>query len=408
MTVPVLECPCGMRLKAPGAKPGRTGRCPRCGGTLTVPSAAPVAPVVEFKAFVEPAPAVDPWPIDAWPADGPGPVAPDGVEEADGDPAAGYALGGLPPAGSSGPDARRARPVDPPRGPAPRPTRPVPSEGRPGGAGPGRREGWFPPGFLYPFRALEGVGVIVAVGSALWVAGTLVPEYCLALMADARKLGTPSMGLLVSLVTSLPVLFLVMATVFYWLQYLGRVLVSSGMGETVPPRPPDRNFDGFLNGIGPWFLWLAIGLAVPFAPLTIYILSLSEGSGPDPAVVVALGLFGLPYAVMALMITFLHDEPMAATPGAVIGTIARLGLSFLMLCLTAAASLGLGVLAFAAVLALRGEAYWAYVALALVGWMAVAWSSIVAIRCLGVYYDRHRAVLDWQGDRPRWGVAWKL
>src|SRR4030088_328686 len=35
--VPVLVCACGKRLRAPGAKPGRVGRCPSCGGTMRVP-----------------------------------------------------------------------------------------------------------------------------------------------------------------------------------------------------------------------------------------------------------------------------------------------------------------------------------------------------------------------------------
>ncbi len=37
----VLECACGARVRAPGAVPGRTGRCPRCGATLHVPEADP-------------------------------------------------------------------------------------------------------------------------------------------------------------------------------------------------------------------------------------------------------------------------------------------------------------------------------------------------------------------------------
>src|SRR5262245_51057364 len=41
MTVPTLVCDCGMRMKAPGAVPGRVGRCPRCGGRLRVPDEWP-------------------------------------------------------------------------------------------------------------------------------------------------------------------------------------------------------------------------------------------------------------------------------------------------------------------------------------------------------------------------------
>ncbi len=37
MSVPILICECGLRVKAPGATPGRVGRCPKCGGTLRIP-----------------------------------------------------------------------------------------------------------------------------------------------------------------------------------------------------------------------------------------------------------------------------------------------------------------------------------------------------------------------------------
>jgi len=39
--VPIMICDCGKRLRAPGAVPGRVGRCPACGGTLRVPAAPP-------------------------------------------------------------------------------------------------------------------------------------------------------------------------------------------------------------------------------------------------------------------------------------------------------------------------------------------------------------------------------
>jgi len=39
--VPILICACGKRLRAPGAAPGRVGRCPACGGTLRVPRDPP-------------------------------------------------------------------------------------------------------------------------------------------------------------------------------------------------------------------------------------------------------------------------------------------------------------------------------------------------------------------------------
>ena len=45
MSVLTLVCSCGMKLKAPGAVPGRVGKCPRCGSLLKVPEATKPAPV---------------------------------------------------------------------------------------------------------------------------------------------------------------------------------------------------------------------------------------------------------------------------------------------------------------------------------------------------------------------------
>src|SRR5689334_8938939 len=44
MTVLTLVCDCGLRMKAPGAVPGRVGRCPSCGGRLRVPVELPPNP----------------------------------------------------------------------------------------------------------------------------------------------------------------------------------------------------------------------------------------------------------------------------------------------------------------------------------------------------------------------------
>ena len=38
MGVTILVCACGQRVRAPGATPGRIGRCPGCGGPLEVPT----------------------------------------------------------------------------------------------------------------------------------------------------------------------------------------------------------------------------------------------------------------------------------------------------------------------------------------------------------------------------------
>ena len=91
-------------------------------------------------------------------------------------------------------------------------------------------------------------------------------------------MGAPALGQLIALISILPFALLFPLLIFYWLQYLGRVLVSSAMGETRPPRSPDRNFDGFISGMSPWLVWLALGVSVGIMPLGLYVGSKSSWS----------------------------------------------------------------------------------------------------------------------------------
>ncbi len=261
---------------------------------------------------------------------------------------------------------------------------------------------------LYPLEGAESLAAIASSSVIFWVFLTLVPEYCLTLMGNADTMGVPTLGKFIALVSILPVVFLLPFAFFYWLQYLGRVLVASAMGETIPPRLPDRNFDGFLNGMGPWLIWSVLGLVPGLLPLILYGLTLSTASEGSSLVALALLSLGLPYIVMALMMTFLHDHSMAATPRGVMGAILRLGGHYGKLCLIVGAALVVGVGAFLIALLLRTHHFWLYLAACLACWALVDWILIVVMRILGTYYDRHKQALLWNRERPRWGVVWKL
>jgi len=59
--VVTLVCSCGMRLKAPGAVPGRVGKCPRCGSMLKVPAGPATGPgPASDRVEPEPEPAASP------------------------------------------------------------------------------------------------------------------------------------------------------------------------------------------------------------------------------------------------------------------------------------------------------------------------------------------------------------
>ena len=437
--------------------PGKSGRCPGCGRTLRMPGGAPAPPPEAMSdddvwemlrqgpevAPAEPAaaPAVEedewnwqgtydlgpavplrpmfrpldratvggprgPWPDEPEIPEEPAPEPPaDTAGEADGEWTwqGTYDLGECQPA-----------PVpEEPRGAvegAEFYSLPAPAgrdaKGQPEGAEPPRLDPWWPPRLLYPSRGAEGLAMVAALGVVAWVMGTLVPEYCLALLADAELLGALSMGRLVALISGLPVLVLSPLVMVYGLQYLARVLVASSEGEPLPPRPPDRNADGLLNGMGSWLLWLVLGAGVGLLPLATYRVALASSGGSwSPGVAAALGLAGLPYALMALMLTFLHDDVLAARPQKVLGTIARLGPSFLGLSLTVVALFALVGVAFVAALALRAEAFWVYIPASLACWLLAAWLPIVAMHTVGSYYAPREGRLKWRRKRLRWGAS---
>jgi hypothetical protein len=326
------------------------------------------------------------------------------VEEADGEWnwQGSYELGAEPPAPPYVPEESR-RPVEetesrPPLGARNRDAKREPEEAEPRDLAP-----WWPPRLLYPSRGVEGLAVVAAIGIGAWVMGTLVPEYCLAILADGELLGAALMGRLIALISAMPVLILSPLVVIYHLQYLARVLAASSEGEQLPPRPPDRNADGLLDGVGSWLLWIALGAGVGLLPMAAYLAS--SGGSWSPGVAAALGLAGLPYVLMALLMTFLHDDALAARLGAVLGAIARLGPSFLGLSLTIAALFAFVGIAFAAVLALRDRAFWVYIPASLACWLLAAWLSIVAMHTLGSYYAPRKGLLKWRRKRNRWGAG---
>jgi hypothetical protein len=264
----------------------------------------------------------------------------------------------------------------------------------------------FAASLLYPFRNAESLAMIAFMATAYWGFTILIPEYCFGLWEDSITLGTPSMGGLIILISAVPALLLFPLILIYTLQYLGRVLVSSAMGEAVPPRTPDRNFDGLLSGLGPWLVWLVLGVAVGSLPLCCGTLLAVHPLLAGPWLTFGLAMLGLPYAEVALMICFLHDEPLAATPVRVVGELVGHGGSLLPMILKATAILGLGVATFAMILLrLRAEHFWVYLVAALGCWVLVIWAAMAAMRIMGTYYFSHRHTLKWCHDRPRRGRA---
>ena len=201
MDVPILVCGCGMRIKAPGARPGRVGRCPACGGRLEVPE----TPVTPGRAGAD----------DRFRRRGRTGFGPPSEIVPDARPASASRRG----------IAKRSRPR---RGPSGMPN----ADGRrlPAGAVEARERMADQLPLPAPRRGEPGAWSRPSASSR-WIFGVLVTEYCIQAMADTSSMGASLLGMLFVLIAVLPVVFLGPMCLSYWLQYLGRVLVSSAMGE---------------------------------------------------------------------------------------------------------------------------------------------------------------------------------
>jgi hypothetical protein len=262
--------------------------------------------------------------------------------------------------------------------------------------------------FLYPMRGAESLAVIASIGVIAWIFFVLVPEYCLQAMTDTTSMGASLLGLLFVWIAILPILFLGPLVLAYWLQYLGRVLVSTAMGECAPPRTPDRNFNGFFSGLSPWFIWLALGVGVGLGPASWWTFSRGplEGNIPWPSLVLVVA--GLPYILAALMLSFLHDDALAAMPWGVLGGLFRLGVSFLVLSGLIAVVLGLVAGCLALTLWVRAHVFWPYLLIALFWWIIFLWVQMAVMRLLGVFHFHRKDSLHRNRAHPRWGVTWRL
>ena len=236
---------------------------------------------------------------------------------------------------------------------------------------------------LYPLRSADSLAVMASLTGILWLFTILVPEYCIALIGDAEYMGKALVGVLIAIISILPVAFLLPFALLYWLQYLGRVVVSSGMGEPIPPRTPDRNFEGFFSGLSPWIIWLFLGAAVGMLPAAIARLISSSESAGSLLLTLGLALVCLPYVLMALLMTFVHDEPFAAMPLSVVNALLQVGGAFLLRSIFVGLIVMFGAGAFLLAFLLRNGFFPLYLVACFGCWAILIWISIVVMRVLG-------------------------
>ncbi len=347
MGVVTLVCSCGMRLKAPGAVPGRVGKCPRCGSMLKVP---------------------------AGPATGPGPAS-DRVEP-EPEPAA-----------------------------SPRATRETfigVRARKPKSRAETRRRS---DGLVVPPDHAE-TRLVVSLGYPLWNSSGLavlifLPPLLLfataPLFAIVPMIASGTAFAVIGIVFMVPQ-FLLLAAVFgYVLLFLGRVLTTSAAGETTQPRSPGRDLSEIARGLSRWSWAIVVGGLVGGLPPLLYWFWCGDVDWLDRIVLVDLIVPGMAYAQMALLAALIHESPLAANPITVTAAILRLGWSYLSPCLFTGSCLLILAGLFHAVLQITSElgqvvAAWGF-------WVAALYAAMVVLRRLGLFCFRHAVILDWFPDR---------
>ena len=358
----ILVCECGKRLKAPGAVPGRVGRCPACGGTLRAPGrpeAAPEsAPVREIRSS-------RPRPVEARPS----------AETSE-------------PAETLHP-ARVGTEIK-------RPTGKGGAIGREGlVTAPARSEPGLRANLLYPLWDGNGVAMLIFLPPILWLTSILslglIPSYVIG--ADlVTKMGAMTM--------IFPMTILLAFSLGFVGLFLGGVIAAGAEGDPIHPRVPPWQLGPVLTSLFRW-LWAAASGMLVAAPLLLGYRAVREAIGPkDWAVAAVLAAPGLLYAGMAAVAIFLHESLLASNPWTVGRALRKGGAD--------SARLALILTAFAA--AVAGAAVFLFVGLpgygilaVIVGvwafWFATLYGATVLARVLGLFYHRHARVIGWFSER---------
>lgn len=330
-------------MKAPGAVPGRVGKCPRCGSLLKVPDDSP-------------------------PGAPPPPAGPIVVTAAPGPPA-----------------------FHKPRTSRPRGS--VPREKSDGLVPPPKvAESRFVDSISYPLWNASGIALLIFMPPLLWFATS-------PMIALLSSLGTDNPVTLLGLVLLVPPMLLMLAVGGYILLFLGQVLVSSALGEVLLPRSPGWDLTEIGQGLGRWFWALIVGGAVGGLPATVYWIWCGPIDLLDRIVLLDLILPGMAYAQMALLATLIHESPLAANPVTVTRAILRLGWSYCAACAESGVFLIVLVGWFAGMLRIQhvliqSLACWAF-------WLVALYAALVTLRRLGLYCYRNAIILEWFPDRTR-------
>lgn len=374
--VTILVCDCGKRLRAPGARPGRVGKCPACGGTLRFPGEEPAKASAKPKVIAAETPAPRPKPekpkraTSAIPMNASGPGAED--TRAPG----------------------RAGTVDPQRR-----AEVLEAARQVGGGGilrlPRKSKSGLKDALLYPiwdFAGLTWIGFLpLMLGPPFLAVFYLIPVVMKG--GDNAILG--------------PFAFPMIVFFALGLGYLGQVFTSvlaeSSAGSVNHPRWPDIDFGGIVASLFNWVCGLVIGLSIGSIPAIRYWKQSEEHGLGDRVIASALVATGLFYGLMSAASLLLHGDLMALNPWMIVKAIFRAGFRYWQTVLLAIAFVALGVLGVELVDRTSGTlmmvpAMW-------LAWAVIVYGGLVVSRSLGMVCFIRREQIGWFPHRERWGVS---
>ncbi len=344
MSMTTLVCSCGMTLKAAGARPGRVGKCPRCGSLLRVPEDFTTTPTDPPEATIS-RPSFHASPTLESPSRR-------GVK-------------------------RLAIPAD--HGPL---------------KAPKRLEKRFRESLAYPLWSWSSVAILIFLPPLLAIVSSPL-TFLLGIFSG----GTPFS--IASLILLIPTTLGCAAIGGYTLAFMSHVLTSSAFGEPLPPRAPNLQDGSIFRVLGRWFWAFLMGFAIGFVPAVAYWINCGEIDWVDRLMLLNLTALGAAYAQMALLATLLHDDPFAANPITVLPAIIRVGWDYVGISLLGAGFI-LGMGGLHALIQMVNNSLLSVIFIWLY-WVIFLYTAMIVLRRQGLFCHRHKVVLAWFRDRPTWG-----
>jgi hypothetical protein len=375
----VLVCECGKRLKAPGARPGRVGRCPACGSMLRYPG--DTQPVVEAPQAKRPnraeerpreakpgKPSNAPIPVGSVPRDVPtanDKVHPERAKPIDTD--------------------RRAELLDAARQVGRGGFLKVPRSARFG----------LRDALVYPFWDIAGLSWImfmpIGLGLPFLAVFFLIPIVLRG--GDMAILG--------------PFAFPMVIAFAFGLGYLGlifsEVLIASTAGEVHHPKWPEIEFGALMGSLFRWSCGLVLGLSLGAIPAIQFWQSIEVHDLSDRVIAAGLVASGLLYGLMSLASIILHNELLALNPLIVIKAIFRAGFPY---CQTVVLAIVVVMVAVVGIeMVDRASGSFLILPATWLAWAWIVYGGMVVCRSLGMTCHARSQKIGWFPHRPRWGAS---